>query len=135
MNRSRSGAPSSVGPNAYGPADRACGNWNCTCDTPVIAPGRLKVLVGTGESSALKAASPGVSGIGGAVAISPVARAGVTGPKPLTKTVTTEPAIAGLAQSFKEPSAFIASAATPNVNTPPHKVDSGNTLPTAAGVR
>src|SRR5580700_4516443 len=101
-------------------------------------PGRLVVAMtvvpvkGPGDSDGARAAA-------GPGAITPVPSAGVTGPKPPRKTVTTEPAIAGLEQSFTVPSAFSANAAWPSavVSTvaPPHADQPGNGLATASGER
>jgi hypothetical protein len=102
----------------------------------VIAPGELKVVEVVGPKVLpSRAVTPGVRTTAGAEAIAPVARAGVTGPNPSTKTVITEPAIAGLVQSFNVPSALRATAAAPKAITPPHTVYPGYRLPDAAGVR
>src|ERR1039458_4737777 len=123
MTRSRRGVPASVGPFNSAACPPDC---NCTCATPVMEPGRLFVAM-TVVPVKGPGASDGARATAGPCAITPVPSAGVAGPKPLRKTVTTEPALAGLAQSFTVPSAFRANAACPKACVVPH-VDSGNVI-------
>src|ERR1022692_4578396 len=74
----------------------------------------------------------GVRATAGLGAITPVPSAGVTAPEPLRKTVTFEPAIAGLAQSLTVPSSFRANAAWPSAVAPPHTDIPGYGLANAA---
>src|ERR1017187_4816692 len=96
-----------------------------------MAPGTLVVAM-----TVVPVKGPGVRDGGRATAglgaITPVPSAGVTAPKPLRKTVTFEPAIAGLAQSFTVPSSFRAKAAWPNPVAPPHTDQPGYGLVNAA---
>src|SRR5712672_918579 len=99
-----------------------------------MEPGRLFVAItvvpvkGPGSIDGARATA-------GPCAITPVANAGVTAPKPLRNRVTIEPAIAGLVQSLTVPSEFSANAAWPKATAAPHVDKLGNGLAKAAGAR
>ena len=97
INRSRSSVPSSITATEYGPVRTTCGKRNRSWATPMIDPGTVNVVESPGLRRGSEATTPGVRDTGGAAAIAPVTRGGITCPKPFRKTVTVDPAVAGIA--------------------------------------